>query len=101
MAQTASAFVTGGARGIGRSIVLRLVKDGIPTAFTYVGNEAARKETQDLARDLNPQVAVRAYRLDVKDSARGEQAAEQAIEPFGTVGGGGNHAGILRNNVAA
>jgi NAD(P)-dependent dehydrogenase (short-subunit alcohol dehydrogenase family) len=86
MAQTAAAFVTGGSRGIGRAIVLRLVKDGIPTAFTYVGNEAARKETQDLARDLNPQVAVRAYRLDVKDSARVEQVAEQAIEEFGTVG---------------
>ena len=101
MAQTAAAFVTGGSRGIGRAIVLRLVKDGIPTAFTYVGNEAARKETQDLARDLNPQVAVRAYRLDVKDSARVEQVAEQAIEEFGTVGVVVNNAGILRNNVAA
>ena len=101
MAQTAAAFVTGGSRGIGRAIVLRLVKDGVPTAFTYVGNEAARQQTQDLARDLNPQVDVRAYRLDVKDSARVEQVAEQAIEEFGTVGVVVNNAGILRNNVAA
>ena len=101
MAQTAAAFVTGCSRGIGRAIVLRLVKDGLPTAFTYVGNEAARKETQDLGRDLNPQVDVRAYRLDVKDSARVEQVAEQAIEDFGTVGVVVNNAGILRNNVAA
>ena len=101
MAQTAAAFVTGGSRGIGRAIVLRLVKDGIPTAFTYVGNEAAMRETQAMARELGPAVVVRAYRLDVKDSARVEQVAEQAIEEFGTVGVVVNNAGILRNNVAA
>ena len=101
MAEAAASFVTGGSRGIGRAIVLRLVKDGIPTAFTYVGNEAAGRETQALARELNPGVAVRAYRLDVKDSARVEQVAEQAIEEFGTVGVVVNNAGILRNNVAA
>ncbi len=101
MAETAAAFVTGGSRGIGRAIVLRLVGDGIPTAFTYVGNEAAMRETQAMARELGPAVVVRAYRLDVKDSAQVEQVAEQAIEEFGTVGVVVNNAGILRNNMAA
>ncbi len=45
-----AAFVTGGSRGIGRAIVLRLVKEGIPTAFTYVGNEEAMQETLALGR---------------------------------------------------
>jgi 3-oxoacyl-[acyl-carrier protein] reductase len=101
VAEAAASFVTGGSRGIGRAIVLRLVKDGIPTAFTYVGNEAAMRETQAMARELGSAVAVRAYRMDVKDSAQVEQVAEQVIEEFGTVGVVVNNAGIVRNNVAA
>lgn len=101
MAEAAAAFVTGGSRGIGRAIVLRLVKEGVPTAFTYAGNEAARDETLAMARALGSAVTVRAYRMDVKDSAQVEQVAEQAIEEFRTVGVVVNNAGILRNNVAA
>jgi 3-oxoacyl-[acyl-carrier protein] reductase len=101
MAEAAAAFVTGGSRGIGRAIVLRLVGDGIPTAFTYVGNEAAMHETQAMVRELGSGVAVRAYRMDVKDSALVEHIAEQVIEEFHTVGVVVNNAGIVRNNVAA
>ena len=36
-----NAFVTGGSRGIGRSIVLKLVGEGCGCAFTYVGNKEA------------------------------------------------------------
>src|SRR5512136_1397149 len=101
MAEAAAAFVTGGSRGIGRAIVLRLVRDGIPTAFTYVGNEAAMRETQAMVRELGSGVAVRAYRMDVKDSAQVEHIAEQVIDEFRTVGVVVNNAGIVRNNVAA
>jgi 3-oxoacyl-[acyl-carrier protein] reductase len=101
MVEAAAAFVTGGSRGIGRAIVLRLVKEGIPTAYTYVGNEAAMNETQAMARELGSDVAVCAYRMDVKDSAQVEQVAEQVIEEFHTVGVVVNNAGILRNNMAA
>ncbi len=101
MAESAAAFVTGGSRGIGRAIVLRLVRDGIPTAFTYVGNEAAMRETLAMAAELGSGVAVRAYRLDVKDPAQVEHIAEQVIDEFGTVGVVVNNAGIVRNNVAA
>ena len=101
MAEAAAAFVTGGSRGIGRAIVLRLVKEGVPTAFTYVGNQSAMSQTLDLARELDSSVAVRAYRMDVKDSAQVEQVADQVIEEFRTVGVVVNNAGIVRNNVAA
>ena len=40
-----SAVVTGGSRGIGRAIVLRLAEQGADVAFSYRGNEAAAKET--------------------------------------------------------
>ena len=39
------AVVTGGSRGIGRAIALRLAKEGADVAVLYAGNEAAAAET--------------------------------------------------------
>jgi 3-oxoacyl-[acyl-carrier protein] reductase len=96
-----AAFVTGGSRGIGRSIVLRLVQEGIPTAFTYVGNEAAMKETQALAAATGSAAAVKAYRMNVTDSGEVERVADQVMEDFPDLGIVVNNAGIVRNNTAA
>jgi 3-oxoacyl-[acyl-carrier protein] reductase len=96
-----AAFVTGGSRGIGRAIVLRLVKEGIPTAFTYVGNEEAMRETLTLAAGLNAAAALKAYRMDVRDSGEVERTADAVMEEFPTVGIVVNNAGIVRNNTAA
>ncbi len=96
-----AAFVTGGSRGIGRSIVLRLVKEGIPTAFTYVGNEAAMRETQALAAGLKRAAGLKAYRMNVTDSAEVERVADQVMEDFPNLGIVVNNAGIVRNNTAA
>ncbi|MGO9310668.1 MAG: SDR family NAD(P)-dependent oxidoreductase, partial [Spirochaetia bacterium] len=96
-----AAFVTGGSRGIGRAIVLRLAAEGVPTAFTYVGNEEAAKETRTQAAGVNAASAVKAYRMDVTDSAEVERVTDQVMEDFPTVGIVVNNAGIVRNNTAA
>ncbi|MFD1320987.1 SDR family oxidoreductase [Micromonospora sonneratiae] len=41
------AIVTGGSRGIGRAIVLRLVADGATVVFTYQQDEAAAKQVAE------------------------------------------------------
>ena len=96
-----AAFVTGGSRGIGRAIVLRLVEEGIPTAFTYVGNEDAARETVSLAAAGKSPAAVKSYRLDVTDSGQVEGVADQVMEDFPNLGIVVNNAGIVRNNTAA
>ena len=68
-----SALVTGGSRGIGRAIVLRLATQGADVAFSYRGNEAAAKETaaaiEALGRKALP-IQADASDPDVGGSAR-------------------------------
>ena len=49
-----SAVVTGGSRGIGRAIVLRLAEQGADVAFSYKGNAAAAGETAGGHRGPRP-----------------------------------------------
>ena len=95
-----NAFVTGGSRGIGRAIVLKLAHEGYGCAFTYVGNQSAAEETAALAKEMAPQSRVQAYKLDVKDPAQVDAVVEQAIDDFETIGVAVNNAGIVRNNAA-
>ncbi|WP_086824884.1 SDR family oxidoreductase [Allokutzneria sp. NRRL B-24872] len=43
---TRNAVVTGGSRGIGRAVVLRLARDGATVVFTYASNASAAAEVE-------------------------------------------------------
>ena len=94
-------FVTGGSRGIGRSIVLKFVREGHGVAFTYVGNEAKAAEVIEEAKRINPEVPAKSYRMDVKSAAQVEETADRVIEDFDTITAVVNNAGVVRNNAAA
>ncbi|MDD5067272.1 MAG: SDR family oxidoreductase [bacterium] len=94
-------FITGGSRGIGRVIVLKLVKEGNGCAFTYSGNKAGADETIKQAREINPSVPVRSYQLDVKNPDQVEKVIEEAIKDFVNIDGVVNNAAVVRNNAAA
>lgn len=66
-----TAVVTGGSRGIGRSIVLSLAQKGYNVVFCYEKNESAAAETEKEARDLGAQVY--AFKADVSKSEEAER----------------------------
>ena len=92
-----SAVVTGGSRGIGRAIVLRLAQQGADVAFSYRGNEAAAKATaaeiEKLGRKAVP------IQGDATDPAAADALVKAAIDAFGKVDILVNNAGITRDDL--
>ena len=95
--------VTGGSRGIGRSIVLTLAAQGADVTFLYCSNEAAANETLAAAADLsgtdNAGGTVKAKRVDVRNAESCEQAIDEIAEDAGKIDILVNSAGIIRDNI--
>ena len=89
-------LVTGGSRGIGRSIVTMLARHGLNVAFTYNSNEAKADELIESLKSED--VSIRKYKLNIEE--------EEAIFPvvcaieddFGSIDYLVNNAGIIRDN---
>ena len=96
-------IVTGGSRGIGRSIVLTLAAQGADVTFLYCSNEAAANETLAAAADLSGTSkaagTVKAKRVDVRNAESCEQAIDEIAEEAGKIDILVNSAGIIRDNI--
>ena len=91
------ALVTGGSRGIGRAVVLRLAGQGADVVFSYRGNEeAATSCVAELEALGRKGLAVQA---DVTDPAAAEALVGQAVESLGKVDILVNNAGITRDDL--
>ena len=90
------AFVTGGSRGIGRAIVLRLAQDGFDVDFSFRTRQEAAEEVVALARGAGAEC--RAVRLDLGDTA---EVAEfrRTLDPTADVLV--NNAGEIRDRILA
>ncbi|MDF2735259.1 MAG: beta-ketoacyl-ACP reductase [Chloroflexota bacterium] len=92
-----SALVTGGSRGIGKAIGLRLATQGADVAFSYKGNEAAARET---AREIQAMKRrALAVQGDVAEVDSAENVVKAALEAFGKVDILVNNAGITRDDL--
>jgi 3-oxoacyl-[acyl-carrier protein] reductase len=92
-----SAVVTGGSRGIGRAIVLRLATQGADVAFSYRGNEAAATETAAAVQALGRRALP--VQGDATDPAAADALVKAALEAFGKVDILVNNAGITRDDL--
>ena len=92
-----SAVVTGGSRGIGRAIVLRLAQQGADVAFGYRGNETAARETVAAVEALGRRAL--AQPGDVTKPEAAEALIAAAIGAFGKIDILVNNAGITRDDL--
>lgn len=77
------ALVTGGTRGIGKGIALRLAHAGADVALFYRGDETSAVATKnEIARATSRRAEV--YRADVSDEAQVEAGVTRACADFGT-----------------
>jgi 3-oxoacyl-[acyl-carrier protein] reductase len=92
-----TALVTGGSRGIGRAVVLRLATQGADVAFSYRGNAAAAEETRAAAEALGRRAL--AIQGDVSDPGQAEAVVATALEGLGKLDILVNNAGITRDDL--
>jgi NAD(P)-dependent dehydrogenase (short-subunit alcohol dehydrogenase family) len=93
-------LVTGGSRGIGRGVVLDVAAAGHDVAFTYVSRSDLAEGVVAEARKLAPDRQVKAYQLNVANSAAVEEAVDAIGSDFDTIDCIVNNAGINRPGLA-
>jgi 3-oxoacyl-[acyl-carrier protein] reductase len=91
------AIVTGGSRGIGRAIVLRLARQGADVCFSYRGRTEAAESTAAEVRALGRSAV--AVQGDATDPASADALVKACLEAFGSVDILVNNAGITRDDL--
>jgi 3-oxoacyl-[acyl-carrier protein] reductase len=91
------AVVTGGSRGIGKAIAIRLATQGADVAFTYRGNQVAAAETTTAIEALGRKAL--AIQANATDPDAAEGVVKQVVEAFGKVDILVNNAGITRDDL--
>lgn len=92
-----TAVVTGGSRGIGRAVCLKLAQNGCDVAFLYAGNEGKASDTLTELQALGVKAA--AFRCDVSDSNAVKEVFGRILTQFGHIDILVNNAGIIRDKL--
>ncbi|MGI8866436.1 MAG: SDR family NAD(P)-dependent oxidoreductase, partial [Rubrobacteraceae bacterium] len=91
------AVVTGGGRGIGRAIAVRLAKEGANIAISYRSNDAAAEATAESVRAEGAKCEL--FKGDVASPEDVESLVKGTQEAFGRLDILVNNAGTTRDNL--
>ena len=95
--QNKIALVTGGSRGIGKSIALALAQEGASVAFTYRSASAAAEEVVRAIEAVGVKGA--AYQSDAKKLDEATGVVDRVVKEFGRLDILVNNAGITRDTL--
>jgi NAD(P)-dependent dehydrogenase (short-subunit alcohol dehydrogenase family) len=90
-------FITGGSRGIGADLVTRAAAAGHNVAFTYRARGDQAEAVIKRASDLNPEVTIRSYQLDVRNREQVDEVVDRAVDDFDGLEVIVNNAGISQD----
>jgi 3-oxoacyl-[acyl-carrier protein] reductase len=91
------AIVTGGGRGIGRAIAVRLAEEGANLTVSYRSNDDAAEETAESVREAGAKCEL--FKGDVSSPADVEALLKRVSDAYGRVDILVNNAGITRDNL--
>ena len=91
------ALVTGGSRGIGRAIALRLAEEGAKVAINYAGNQTAAEEVKTIIEQHGGTAMI--IQTDVSDSTAAAEMVARVHEELGGLDILVNNAGITRDTL--
>ena len=91
------AIITGGSRGIGKSICETFVQNGCNVAFTY---NNSKESAESLAKELNVSgIKAKAYKSDASNFDDATKLVEDVLNDFGKIDILVNNAGIKKDNL--
>jgi len=91
------ALVTGGSRGIGKAIALKLAQEGIRVAINYRGNQEAARQVADTIEQSGGQALLCPGDISSIDEAH--KVVEQVLGQWNRIDILVNNAGITRDNL--
>ena len=91
------ALVTGGSRGIGRAIALRLAREGIKVAINYKANEAAAQWVVDAVAEMGGEAM--SVAADVSQSAEVEAMVKKVADSWDGIDILVNNAGVIHDGL--
>lgn len=91
------ALVTGGSRGLGRAVCVKLARNGYPVIINYQSNEAAALETKQLVEEAGGSAELLQFNVAEKSSVEEKLDAWHQAHPDDVIEVIVNNAGITKD----
>ena len=93
------ALVTGGSRGLGKAVCLRLAAEGLPVVVNYQSNASAAEEVKAQIEAMGGQAELLPFNVGDEDAVEAALSAWQDAHPDDYIAYLVNNAGIRRDNL--